>query len=104
MINGVSSNLSLNNTAASGAGPAGNTVAGSTGGVSFADTLKNSITEVSQLQQDASRAVQDLAAGRREDVDGVMNAMQKADLAFKTLLSIRGKLMDAYEEIKQISV
>ena len=71
---------------------------------SFADLLKQNIDEVARLQQDASRAVQDLATGRTENVTGVMTAMEKADLAFKTLLAIRGKLMDAYDEVKNISV
>ena len=35
---------------------------------------------------------------------GVMTAMEKSDLAFKTLLAIRAKLMEAYDEIKNISV
>ena len=35
---------------------------------------------------------------------GVMTAVEKADMAFKTLLAIRSKLMDAYEEIKGINV
>ena len=56
------------------------------------------------MQQDASKAVEDLATGKSEDVTGVMTAMEKSDLAFKTLLAIRAKLMDAYEEIKGISV
>jgi len=66
--------------------------------------LKNSIEEVSRLQQDASKAVEDLATGKTENVTGVMSAVEKSDLAFKTLLSIRSKLMEAYEEIKGISV
>lgn len=102
MINGVNNNLSLGQIAGGGATSAKNAVAGSES--SFADMLKNSIGEVSKLQQDASQAVQDLATGRSEDVTGVMTAMEKADIAFKTLLAIRGKLMDAYDEIKQISV
>ena len=73
-------------------------------GASFGDVLKNSINEVSRLQQDASKAVEDVATGRSEDVTGVMTAMEKSDLAFKTLLAIRGKLMDAYEEIKNIAI
>jgi flagellar hook-basal body complex protein FliE len=104
MLNGVTNSLSLGNIAGGGVTPANTTGAGSTGGSSFADTLKNSIGEVSKLQQDASKAVEDLASGKTEDVTGVMTAMEKADIAFKTLLSIRGKLMDAYDEIKQISV
>ena len=99
MINGIT------NTSAGGVGggiaqPKG----GAPGGPSFSDTLKNSIDEVSRLQQDASKAVEDLATGKTQNVPGVMTAMEKADLAFKTLLAIRTKLMDAYEEIKNIPI
>ena len=106
MIDGANNNLGVGKiTGGAGINPgraAG--AAGGAGGASFADTLKNSIDEVSRLQQDASKAVQDLATGKTEDVAGVMTAMEKSDLAFKTLLAIRAKLMDAYEEIKGISV
>jgi flagellar hook-basal body complex protein FliE len=104
MINGVNDNIGRL-TGGAGASSVGKAAgAGGAGGASFADVLRDSINEVSKLQQDASRAVEDLATGRTENVTGVMTAMEKADLAFKTLLAIRGKLMDAYEEIKNISV
>lgn len=74
------------------------------GGASFSDMLKDSIAEVSKLQRDASQAVEALATGKTEDITGVMTAMEKSEIAFKTLLAIRAKLMDAYEEIKQIQV
>ena len=80
------------------------TPAGATGKTSFADTLKKSIGDVSKLQQDASQAVTDLATGKTENMSGVMTAVEKSDLAFKTLLAIRSKLMDAYDEIKGMSV
>ena len=107
MIDGVNNNSSLGKIG--GAGNAGSfspkvSGGGEAGGASFADMLKDSINEVSRLQQDASKAVQDLATGNTEDGAGVMTAMEKSDLAFKTLLAIRAKLMDAYEEIKGISV
>ena len=101
MLNGITNNLSIGNVASAGATPA--KTAG-TGGSSFADVLKNSIDEVSRLQQDASKAVEDLATGKTENVTGVMTAMEKSDLAFKTLLAIRSKLMEAYEEIKNIPI
>ena len=107
MINGITNNLSLGKLAGGGVSPASPSAAGGAGasaGSSFADVLKNSIDEVSKLQQDASQAVENLAAGRTEDVAGVMTAMEKSDVAFKTLLAIRNKLMDAYEEIKGISI
>jgi flagellar hook-basal body complex protein FliE len=101
MLNGIDNNLNLGKVGATGFGAA---KAGAAGGTGFAEVLKNSIDEVSRLQQDASQAVQNLATGRTEDVTGVMTAMEKSELAFKTLLAIRAKLMDAYEEIKNISV
>ena len=103
MINGVDNNLGLGNVGGvGGASPLRQTPAPT--GASFGEVLKNSIGEVSRLQQDASQAVEDLATGRSEDVTGVMTAMEKSELAFKTLLAIRSKLMDAYEEIKNIAV
>jgi flagellar hook-basal body complex protein FliE len=102
MINGIDNNLS---SASKVSGPvSAPRAAGASTGASFTDALKSSIDEVSKLQQDASQAVENLAAGRTEDVAGVMTAMEKSDVAFKTLLAIRGKLMDAYEEIKGISI
>jgi flagellar hook-basal body complex protein FliE len=103
MINGISNTIGKAaevGTPATGASP----TTGSTGGTSFADTLKKSIDDVSKLQQDASQAVTDLATGKSENVSGVMTAVEKSDLAFKTLLAIRSKLMDAYDEIKGMSV
>ena len=103
MLNGVNNNLSLGKLSGGGVTPR-TQAAGSAGGSSFADTLKKSIDEVAKLQQDASDAVQNLATGKTEDVTGVMTAMEKSDLAFKTLLSIRAKLMDAYDEIKNMPI
>ena len=75
-----------------------------TGGASFADVLKSQIGEVTQMQQDASQAVQDLTLGKTDDVTGVFVAMEKSETAFKTLLAIRSKLMDAYDEIKNMPI
>jgi flagellar hook-basal body complex protein FliE len=102
MISGINNNLNPAKIAGSGAAPVSG--AGTAGGSSFADTLKNSINDVAKLQQDATKAVQDLATGKNEDVTGVMTAVEKSDLAFKTLLSIRTKLMEAYDEIKGMPV
>jgi len=102
MVNGITPNVGAV-AGATGATAKSGAASGS-GSTSFADTLKSSIDEVSRLQQDASKAVEDLATGKSENVTGVMTAMEKSDLAFKTLLAIRSKLMDAYDEIKNIPV
>ena len=77
---------------------------GEAAGPSFKDVLMRNIEQVNKLQQDAEMAIEDLTAGRRDDVDGVLMAKQKADLAFQMLLQVRNKMVDAYEEIKQMRV
>ncbi len=77
-------------------------IAGPTPG--FKDVLMKNIEQVNKLQQDAQKAIEDLHAGRRDDLDGVLIAKQKADLAFQMLQQVRNKMVDAYEEIKQMRV
>jgi flagellar hook-basal body complex protein FliE len=85
-----------------GEAPRSGSAGGAAGGGGFADVLKGQIDEVVRLQQDASRAVENLSLGKSDDVVGVMTAMEKSDVAFKTLLAIRSKLMEAYDEVRNI--
>lgn len=73
-------------------------------GPDFKDVLMEHLKEVNRLQHDAEIAIEDLHAGRRDDVDAVLMAKQKADIAFQMLLQVRNKMMSAYEEIKQVQV
>ncbi|MFT3786063.1 MAG: flagellar hook-basal body complex protein FliE [Tepidisphaeraceae bacterium] len=75
-----------------------------TSGTSFADTFKQYLGEVNQLQQQASSAVQDLTTGKTDDLAGVTSAMEKSDVAFKTLVAIRSKLMSAYDELRNMPI
>jgi len=77
---------------------------GPDGQADFKDVLMKNIEQVNRLQQDAEMAIEDLTAGKRDDVANVMIAKQKADMAFNMLLQVRNKLMDAYTEIKDIRV
>lgn len=79
-------------------------VTGPTGGPSFKDALMKQLDQVNRLQQDAEIAIEDVVSGKRDDVDQVLIAKQKADIAFQMLLQVRNQMMDAYEEIKQIRV
>jgi flagellar hook-basal body complex protein FliE len=69
---------------------------------SFKDVLMDNIQQVNKLQQEATTAIEDLQTGRRTDVEGVMIATQKADTAFRMLVSLKNKLSQAAEEIKQM--
>jgi len=73
-------------------------------GKDFKSVLMESIDEVNRLQTEADTARINLATGKTENVAEVFTAVKKADLAFQTLMQIRNKLMDAYDEIKQMRV
>lgn len=71
-------------------------------GAAFKQMLLENLRQANQLEQDATRAVEDLMAGRRRDVEGVALATQKADTAFKALQAVRNKVLEAFEEVKQM--
>jgi flagellar hook-basal body complex protein FliE len=82
-------------------GKAGDAASGSP---AFKDVLLENLQQVNSAQQDADRAVEDLVTGRRTDVEGVILATEKADNAFQMLQAMRGKVLQAYDEIKQVRV
>ena len=88
-------------------GPGVRPGAGQTGGAgapSFKDALLKNIEQANKLQQEAATAAEDVANGRRGDVESVLLATAKADNAFRVLLAVKNKVMAAYDEIKQVRV
>ena len=78
-----------------------------TGGVgqsSFQDLLLESLREVNNMQQDAEKAVEQLSTGEDVNMAEVMTAVQKADISFRLMLQMRNKLVQAYNEIRQIQI
>ena len=73
-------------------------------GPAFKDVLMDNLAQVNRLQQDATRAVEDLTTQKRDDLETVLSATVKADTAFRMLLAVRNKVMEAYQEIQQIRV
>ena len=56
------------------------------------------------MQQQADEAVESLFTGGDASPAEVLTAVQKADLAFRMLMQTRNKLVQAYQEIKDIRV
>ena len=73
-------------------------------GKSFSYMLNQSIMEVNGLQQDADIAVQKLASGQFKNLHETMLAVEKADIAFRSMNQIRMKVIDAYKEIMRMQV
>ncbi len=76
----------------------------SAAGASFKDTLLDAVKEVERLRTEADHTVKQLVAGEIKDVSEAMIAVQRADVAFQTLMTVRGKVMTAYEEIMRMQV
>lgn len=71
---------------------------------SFKGFLLDSIREVNSMQQDADQAVEKLVAGEEVNPAEVLTAVQKADIAFKLMMQIRNKMVQAYNDVQSIRV
>jgi flagellar hook-basal body complex protein FliE len=89
-ISPLTRSLSLGEPEAAGA---------STGGTVFGQILNQVLTSNEQTSTKANQAVEDLAAGRAEDMHSVSLAVAEADLSFRLILQLRNKLTDAYNAV-----
>jgi flagellar hook-basal body complex protein FliE len=97
-ITGISTSPILQPSRAVGASaPAGD-------GQSFKDFLVQSIQDVNSMQAAADKAVEKLAVGGDVNPAEVLTAVQKADIAFQMMVQVRNKLVDAFNEIKNLQV
>jgi flagellar hook-basal body complex protein FliE len=73
-------------------------------GVKFGEMLQVSLDRVSQLQTTADQSVADLTTGRQSDIHSTMIAVEKAEIAFEMAMTIRNKLLTAYESIMRTQI
>ncbi len=73
-------------------------------GKTFADTLKDAVGSVNELQQEADVQMQRLATGETKNIPEVMIAAEKASVSFKLLTQVRNKIIDAYQEVMKMQV
>ncbi|WP_010249089.1 flagellar hook-basal body complex protein FliE [Acetivibrio cellulolyticus] len=71
---------------------------------SFANYLKDALTNVSNLEKESTALTEDFAAGKTDNIHQVMIAAEKADVALQFTMQIRNKIMDAYKEIMNMQV
>ncbi|MBW7995065.1 MAG: flagellar hook-basal body complex protein FliE [Candidatus Glassbacteria bacterium] len=76
----------------------------STGEISFRESIRNFVHDVDNMQKDAAEKTQLFMAGEISNVHDVMIAVEKANTSFQLLMELRNKMLDAYQEIKRMSV
>ena len=70
----------------------------------FSELLMNSVQKVNSLQEEANDAIQKLASGKSKNIHETMLAVEKADIAFRTMNQVRNKIIDAYKEVMRMQV
>ena len=70
----------------------------------FGEVLQEQVRNVNTMQSEASGMVHSLLTGGDVNEAEALTAVQKADLAFRMLLQVRNKLIEAYREIQQIQI
>lgn len=79
-------------------------VGGAEGGKSFADTLKDAVNNVNTLQKESDVKMQEIATGKNHNIPEVMISAEKADIAFKLMVQVRNKIIEAYQEVMKMQV
>jgi flagellar hook-basal body complex protein FliE len=84
-------------------------VAGVTGvapadGTSFRDTVKSMLADVNDKINVSDQAQRDLASGKTNDLQKVVTSVEEANLALNFTMSMRSKLLEAYQEIARMQI
>lgn len=71
---------------------------------SFQDVLTNTVGEVQRLQNEADNSIRQLVSGEVTDVTEAMVAIERADISFQSMMAVRNKIVQAYEEVMRMQV
>src|SRR5205085_6814423 len=72
------------------------------GELNFQDFLLKSLTEVNELDRQSQSLIAGAITGEDLTQAEIFTSVKKADLAFRTMLQIRNKLLEAYNELKDL--
>jgi len=71
---------------------------------SFMELIQSGVANVNSAQNNATAQVNEMMTGGDVSQVEVFTSVQKADMAFRMLVQVRNKLMQAYEEINAIRI
>ena len=70
----------------------------------FGTTLTRALGAVESQHATADSVLSDLASGDRVDLHNTMIELEKADIALRTLVSVRDKFIAAYEQVMNMNI
>ena len=74
------------------------------GGAGFSGKLSSAIDRVSDQQVAADDKLAQLASGKDVDLHGTMIALEEADITLRTMVTVRDKVVSAYQEIMNMAI
>ena len=75
-----------------------------TRGGDFSDMLTQAVQKVSDKQLAADDKLAMMASGKDVDIHTTMIAMQEADISIRTMVSVRDRVVEAYQQIMNMTV
>ena len=75
-----------------------------TSGPSFGAMLKEAITSVVEAGRKSDAQTQNMAAGGKSNIIDVVTAVSETEVAVEALVSVRDKVIAAYEEIMRMPI
>jgi flagellar hook-basal body complex protein FliE len=102
--NDFGSKFNIETPGVGGTGDVGGVGGANEAGKTFGEFLQDSIGKVNSLQQNANVAMEKLASGESQNLHETLLAVEKADIAFRTMNQVRTKVIDAYREIMKMQI
>lgn len=90
-------------------GPVAGSAGSSTGGLqaekgAFATVLKGKIAEINELQLQADKAIAGVMLEDSQSIHQAVIALEKANVSFRTMMEVRNKIVEAYQEVMRMQV
>ncbi|MBM4019178.1 MAG: flagellar hook-basal body complex protein FliE [Planctomycetes bacterium] len=70
----------------------------------FTRAVHDALGAVDHAQQASAISIQDLLAGKSQDILPVVAEVAKADLSFKLLMGVRNKVIEAYKHTMNMQI
>jgi flagellar hook-basal body complex protein FliE len=78
--------------------------AGAARGGDFSDLLTKAVQKVSDTQLAADDKLAMMASGKDVDIHTTMIVLQEADISIRTMVSVRDRVVEAYQQIMNMTV
>jgi flagellar hook-basal body complex protein FliE len=70
----------------------------------FGSILTDAMQKVGEMNNDATKSVENFLSGEGDDLHKTIMATQRADLGMELFLQVRNKVVSAYQEVMRMQV